>query len=570
MYFRHNVVIVENDHGHFCEGMHMKRKSERTKERIIQAALQLFEENGFENTTVQQITMKAEVAKGTFFNYFPTKEAIIEAIAIEKLEQLHIHVEQLNQDRTLTLLPKIKQFLSFLLTAERFNMHMAKKLWLYLVKTENLFITIWEQILINSQNKGEIPKHIDITIWSHILNSQLLYHLVTYENKNDCEREMLEKTLRGIEHCLQGITEKRGIQQMGKQQLVLLGGGYGGMRILQRLLTNDLPSDIHITLIDKMPYHCLKTEYYALAAGTESDVQLRVPFPQDPRLTIKYATVKRIDLDNKFVELEDENPVSYDTLIIALGCEDKYHGVPGAAEHTLSIQSMENTRKTYEVISNVRPNGVVSIVGAGLSGVEVASELRESRPDLTIKLFDRGEMVLSAFPKRLSQYVQNWFITNGVEVINNSNITRVEENLLYNHDEPIESDAIIWTAGIQPIEPVRHLDVEKDSSGRVIITNHHHLPNDENVFVCGDCASLPHAPSAQLAEGQAEQIVTVLKKRWNNEELPEELPKIKLKGVLGSLGKKHGFGLMGEKTLVGRVPRFLKSGVLWMYKYHAG
>lgn len=448
----------------------MKRKSERTKERIIQAALQLFEENGFENTTVQQITMKAEVAKGTFFNYFPTKEAIIEAIAIEKLEQLHIHVEQLNQDRTLTLLPKIKQFLSFLLTAERFNMHMAKKLWLYLVKTENLFITIWEQILINSQNKGEIPKHIDITIWSHILNSQLLYHLVTYENKNDCEREMLEKTLRGIEHCLQGITEKRGIQQMGKQQLVLLGGGYGGMRILQRLLTNDLPSDIHITLIDKMPYHCLKTEYYALATGTESDVQLRVPFPQDPRLTIKYATVKRIDLDNKFVELEDENPVSYDTLIIALGCEDKYHGVPGAAEHTLSIQSMENTRKTYEVISNVRPNGVVSIVGAGLSGVEVASELRESRPDLTIKLFDRGEMVLSAFPKRLSQYVQNWFITNGVEVINNSNITRVEENLLYNHDKPIESDAIIWTAGIQPIEPVRHLDVEKDSSGRVIIT----------------------------------------------------------------------------------------------------
>mgnify|MGYP001295985327 FL=1 len=123
---------------------------------------------------------------------------------------------------------------------------------------------------------------------------------------------------------------------------------------------------------------------------------------------------------------------------------------------------------------------------------------------------------------------------------------------------------------MQPVEVVRKLDVEKDESGRIKLTPQHFLPNDENVFVVGDCASLPHAPSAQLAEGQAEQIVTILKKQWNNEPLPQELPRIKLKGVLGSLGKKHGFGLVGERPLTGRVPRILKSGVLWMYKYHSG
>ncbi|WP_306453968.1 NAD(P)/FAD-dependent oxidoreductase [Bacillus sp. FJAT-45350] len=354
------------------------------------------------------------------------------------------------------------------------------------------------------------------------------------------------------------------------QKLVILGGGYGGMRALQRLLTNDLPSDVHITLIDKLPYHCLKTEYYALAAGTESDHHLRVSFPSDPRLTVTYGTIESIDLDTKTVQIQDHEPVPYDNLIIGLGCGDKYHNVPGAKENTLSIQSMEATRKTFEVLNNVRPEGVVSIVGAGLSGVELASELHESRPDLTIKLFDRGEIILSMFPRRLSNYVQSWFVDHGIHVVNKSNITKVEEGVLYNHDERIESDAIIWTAGIQPVEVVRNLDVEKDSQGRVILTNHHHLPIDENVFVVGDCASLPHAPSAQLAEGQAEQIVTILKKRWNGEPLPEEMPKIKLKGVLGSLGKKHGFGMMGERTLLGRMPRFLKSGVLWMYKHHTG
>ncbi|MGG1115062.1 NAD(P)/FAD-dependent oxidoreductase [Halalkalibacterium halodurans] len=354
------------------------------------------------------------------------------------------------------------------------------------------------------------------------------------------------------------------------KKLVVLGGGYGGMRILQRLLPNDLPSDWEITLVDRLPYHCLKTEYYALAAGTASDHHLRVSFPEDPRLSTRYGSVASIDLASKTVLFEEGEPLTYDTLIIGLGCEDKYHGVPGAKEHTYSIQSMEATRRTYEALNNVRPEGVVTIVGAGLSGVELASELRESRPDLTIKLLDRGDIILSMFPRRLSNYVQNWFIDHGVDIINKSNVTKVEEGAVYNHDERIESDAIIWTAGIQPNVVVRNLDVEKDQQGRVVLTPHHHLPTDEDVFVVGDCASLPHAPSAQLAEGQAEQIVTVLKKRWNNESLPDEFPRIKLKGVLGSLGKKHGFGLMGERTLIGRVPRVLKSGVLWMYKYHSG
>ena len=88
---------------------------------------------------------------------------------------------------------------------------------------------------------------------------------------------------------------------------------------------------------------------------------------------------------------------------------------------------MNKTRQTYEVLNNVRPQGTVSIVGAGLSGVELASELRESRPDLTVKLFDRGEMILSMFPKKLSVYVQNWFVDHGVDVVNKSNITKVRQ-----------------------------------------------------------------------------------------------------------------------------------------------
>ncbi|MCD4840046.1 NAD(P)/FAD-dependent oxidoreductase [Neobacillus sedimentimangrovi] len=355
------------------------------------------------------------------------------------------------------------------------------------------------------------------------------------------------------------------------KNLVILGGGYGGMKVLHELLPNDLPEDVMITLVDRVPYHCLKTEFYALAAGTISDKEIRVTFPEHPRVQFKYGEVTGIETNEKKVLLKDQEPITYDDLIIGLGCEDKYHGVPGADQYTYSIQTIAKSRETYSVLNNLPPGSVVGIVGAGLSGVELASELSESREDLRIKLFDRGKHILSAFPDRLSKYVENWFKNkDNVEIINNSNITRVEKNTLYNHDEPIHCDVIVWTAGIQANKIVREMQGEKDHLGRMVLTPRHHLPHDEHIFVVGDCASLPHAPSAQLAEGQAVQIVEVLKKRWNGEEPPASFPPIKLKGVLGSLGKKHGFGLMAERPITGRVARLLKSGVLWMYKFHNG
>ncbi|WNS81617.1 NAD(P)/FAD-dependent oxidoreductase [Domibacillus sp. DTU_2020_1001157_1_SI_ALB_TIR_016] len=354
------------------------------------------------------------------------------------------------------------------------------------------------------------------------------------------------------------------------RHLVLLGGGYGNMRVLLRLLPNHLPDDVTITLVDKVPYHCLKTEYYALAAGTASDHEVRVSFPEHEKLNIIYDEITAIHLDRKEVELKAKGALAYDDLVIGLGCEDKYHGVPGAEEYTYSIQSIQKSRATYEKLNNMPAGSKVGIVGAGLSGIELASELRESRPDLDIKLFDRGPRILKDFPQRLSRYIEKWFTDHGVEVVRDANITRVEPDRIYNREDEYKMDAVVWTAGIQPSLVVRQMNVEKDRSDRVVLTPHHNLPGNEHVYVVGDCASLPHAPSAQLAEEQAEQIVDVLQKRWRNEPLPEKLPEMKLKGVLGSLGKKQGFGFVADRAITGRVARFLKSGVLWMYKYHNG
>lgn len=54
-----------------------ERKKEETKDRIFKAAMKLFKHKGLDGTTVDEIAEKADVAKGTFFNYFPRKEAVL-------------------------------------------------------------------------------------------------------------------------------------------------------------------------------------------------------------------------------------------------------------------------------------------------------------------------------------------------------------------------------------------------------------------------------------------------------------------------------------------------------------
>jgi AcrR family transcriptional regulator len=58
-----------------------ERKKVETRQRLMQAALRLLQEQGYDATTVEEITEAADVAKGTFFNYFETKEAILPALA---------------------------------------------------------------------------------------------------------------------------------------------------------------------------------------------------------------------------------------------------------------------------------------------------------------------------------------------------------------------------------------------------------------------------------------------------------------------------------------------------------
>ena len=93
-----------------------ERHSIELRERLFRAALDLFAKQGFAETTVEDITNAADLGKGTFFNYFPSKDHILLAFAEMQLGKLRLAVEEAR--RTSVPMPQFMRSLAALMTQE--------------------------------------------------------------------------------------------------------------------------------------------------------------------------------------------------------------------------------------------------------------------------------------------------------------------------------------------------------------------------------------------------------------------------------------------------------------------
>jgi AcrR family transcriptional regulator len=93
-----------------------ERRSIELRERIFRAALDLFAKQGFAETTVEDITNAADVGKGTFFNYFPSKDHILLAFAEMQLAKLRLAVDEARH--TSVPMPQFMRSLAALMTQE--------------------------------------------------------------------------------------------------------------------------------------------------------------------------------------------------------------------------------------------------------------------------------------------------------------------------------------------------------------------------------------------------------------------------------------------------------------------
>ncbi|MCR4657785.1 MAG: TetR/AcrR family transcriptional regulator [Lachnospiraceae bacterium] len=78
-------------------------KRGETREVILKAATKVFFENGFEKTSVKMILSEANIVTGSFYHFFPSKEALFEAVVEEFLKEYSDRIKMLLEDDTLSI-----------------------------------------------------------------------------------------------------------------------------------------------------------------------------------------------------------------------------------------------------------------------------------------------------------------------------------------------------------------------------------------------------------------------------------------------------------------------------------
>ena len=162
-----------------------EQKKQKTKQAILEAAIPLFNENGYDSTSIEQIAKNAGVGKGTVYSYFQTKKDIIKGFCEYELEQLHEKiVTGSNQEA-----PILEQMLTIYMT-EFHHVTQNREFGLLFmretvfpndfdiqtnVELEDKYFQLLFPILKKGQERGELKKDIQlIHITAHFYSLYLM------------------------------------------------------------------------------------------------------------------------------------------------------------------------------------------------------------------------------------------------------------------------------------------------------------------------------------------------------------------------------------------------------------
>src|SRR5256886_4599221 len=185
-----------------------ERRSADIRERLFRSALLLFAQKGFAETTVEDITEAADVGKGTFFNYFPSKDHILLAFSDMQLAKLEQSIHGLAASQQ-----PLREFMRGLvlrMTEEPLrNPGMIRALLLgYLssnpvreamIDKQNRAHALHKQMVEIGQERGEIRKDLPAAEIAHVFRQTILGTLLIWSVTGDASlRDRIDSALQMI------------------------------------------------------------------------------------------------------------------------------------------------------------------------------------------------------------------------------------------------------------------------------------------------------------------------------------------------------------------------------------
>jgi len=390
-----------------------------------------------------------------------------------------------------------------------------------------------------------------------------------------------------------------------KKNIVILGGGFGGIGVLKNLqkeLGNK--ENIQITLISNNNFLLFTPMLPEIISGTIESRHIVTPIRSFCKSARFYeATVKAIDLEQRQITITHmmgkyvtesttihEHTLDFDYLVIALGSENNFFGNSNIEKYGFTLKTIGDAIVLRNHIIKVLEQAVIEqsdpglrkalltfvVVGGGFSGIEAVGAIndfvRESvkkyypnlyMTDIRIVLVSATDKILEQIDEGLGRFALEKLKDAGVEFIMNSKVKDVTtDSALLDNNDSISCYSVVWTAGVQPSKIISDLKCEHDKKHRITTNSYLEVDGFENiVYALGDCASIinpytgkPYPPTAQYAIRQSaiisHNIVSNIKNQLRGKtdmDFRKRKFDYKTKGMMAEIGKRTGVAILFGK-----------------------
>jgi NADH dehydrogenase len=349
------------------------------------------------------------------------------------------------------------------------------------------------------------------------------------------------------------------VGQQRKTQIVVIGGGAGGLELVRRLGTRYGRERHDIILVEKSRTHIWKPLLHEVATGSLDANLDEVGYRSHCHrwgYRFFFGTFEGIDrearevliaplVDEDGTELVARHRIRYDYLVIAVGSVTNDFGTPGVTENCMFLDDRAGADRFRNRLLNhcLRVSRAmaargdadehvrIAIVGGGATGVELAAELYnaaaalrhyglevfdESR--LQITLIEAGPRILPALPEKLAEAAKEELEHLGVRVLAGIRVVEARPHAIVTESgEAIEADLLVWAAGVKAQDFLCQLGLETNRNCQLIVKPTLQTTWDERIFALGDCCSFtpegqdrPVPPRAQAAHQMAATVFSNL------------------------------------------------------------
>lgn len=318
--------------------------------------------------------------------------------------------------------------------------------------------------------------------------------------------------------------------------VLILGGGFAGLRVALQLSRKVRPEECTVVLIDRDLRHVNPAWLYEVATafnpferegiGEVLHGSASVPFARilhGTGVVFLQRTVEHIDLATRTVRFSTGETLAATFLVLALGSQLATFGVSGVEQHAFSIKTIHEAIELrhhlvgqflrYRSASRERQERAfrVLIVGGGLAGVELAGELVGFLSKLAglhgvsprvprVVLVEASDTILREYPPRLRAVGLRRLRQLGVDIRTKTAACLVgPAQLTCRDDLLVPSDTVVWLSGVRTSDPLCRMGVEVDPRGGVFVEPTLVMKGAPGVFAAGDCVYAVDPKTGRIA-----------------------------------------------------------------------